>query len=70
MPGFQTAVVRLVGEVERRAGSHCNRYALPFSVRIMVWTGEHRGFAAVTFLQNGRSAIDTQLATHSALSFG
>jgi len=50
------------GEVERRAGSHCDRYVLPFSVRIMVWTGEHRGIAAVTFLQNGLSVITTQRA--------
>jgi len=62
MPGFETVFVRLVGEVERRARSHCDRYALPFSVRIMVWTGEYRGFAAVTFLQNGRFVIATQRA--------
>ena len=28
----------------------------------MVWTGEHRGFAVMTFFENGRSVIATQRA--------
>lgn len=35
---------------------------MSFSVVIMVWTGEHRGFAVRSFFENGRSFVAAQRA--------
>jgi hypothetical protein len=35
---------------------------MPFSVRTMLWSGEHRAFVVEEFIQNGDSPIMTQRA--------
>jgi hypothetical protein len=58
--------VRAVVGAERWSGSHS---VGPFSVPIMGWTDEYRGFVVEAYYEDNRSVIATQTAFRTRFAF-